>query len=385
MKGSVFKRGSKWAFVVDLPRNDAGKRQQKKKGGFNTKKEAEAALAKLIADIERGLYTETSKTSFGSYLENWLQDKRANIRKSTFRSYEWLVKKHIIPHIGRVELAKLTPAHLQRLYTKLQQKENPLSNRSILHAHLIIQEALDRALKWGIISRNVAKAVDPPRPKKVDFKVWSEDDVRRFLETAKEDRYYIAFLLAITTGMRKGEILGLRWQDVDMEKGIISVRQTLSYTGKGSEFQAPKTDHGKRAIALPSQTIEELRRHRVKQAEEKILAGPLYKDHGIVVATQVGTPVTARNLDRSWYKLREEAGVPEIRFHDLRHTHASLMLLQGIHPKIVSERLGHANIGITLDTYSHVMPGLQEAAALQFGDAIFGAPKSKKSVDKSSM
>ncbi|GIM45915.1 site-specific integrase [Collibacillus ludicampi] len=385
MKGSVFKRGSTWAYVVDLPRGEDGKRKQKKKGGFATKKEAEAALAKFIADVERGMYVEDAKITLGEYLEEWLKDKQANVRKSTFRSYAWLVNNHIIPHIGQIELTKLTPVHLQRLYTKLQQQEQPLSNRSILHAHLIIQEALDRALKWGMVARNVAKAIDPPRPKKVDFQVWNEEEVKRFLEVAKDDRYYVAFLLAITTGMRKGEILGLRWQDVDLEKGIISVRQTLSYTGKGSEFQAPKTDHGKRAIAIPPQVVEFLRKHKVKQAEEKLLAGPLYQDHDLVVATQVGTPVTARNLDRSWYKLRDEADVPKIRFHDLRHTHASLMLLQGIHPKVVSERLGHANIGITLDTYSHVLPGLQEAAATQFGEVLFGEKKVKKTVDKSSV
>ncbi len=162
---------------------------------------------------------------------------------------------------------------------------------------------------------------------------------------------------------------------------MISVRQTLSYTGKGSEFQAPKTEHGKRAIAIPAQLVEALKRHKRQQAQEKLMLGQEYQDNDLVVATRFGTFVTARSLDRSWYKYLEESDVPKIRFHDLRHTHASLMLLQGVHPKVVSERLGHAYIGITLDTNSHVMPGLQEKAAAKFADELFSeTEKDDKSV-----
>lgn len=373
MRGTVKKDGATWYFVCDVGIDtNTGKRKQFKRRGFATKKEAEAALAQTITDYERGTFLLPSKTTVEEFIGEWLQNKQSSVRKSTYRSYEWLARKHIYPHIGHIRLAKLTPLHLQRMYSDLQKGDKPLSKRSVLHVHLVLQEALDRAVKWNMVIRNVAKAVEPPRPPKKQFSTWSKEEIIRFLEASKDDRYYIAFLLAIMTGMRKGEILGLRWRDIDFQTNVLSVRQTLSYTGKGSEFQAPKTDHGRRAIVLPSQVIEELRKHKVAQAKEKLQLGAEYNDTDLVVATSHGTPVTARALDKSWYELRERANVPCIRFHDLRHTHASLMLLLGTHPKVVSERLGHANIGITLDTYSHVMPGLQEAAATQFGDEIFG-------------
>ncbi len=381
MRGSVKKYGQSWCVTFDLGIDPAtGKRRQKRKRGFATRKEAEAALTKMISDAEDGLFDQSDRVTVTDFLEQWLASKESTVRKSTYRSYAWLVKKHIVPHLGKAKLTDLTPIQLQRYYSKLQKLDKPLSNRSILHIHIVLQEALDRAMKWGLLNRNVAKLVDPPRAKKVQFTVWTQKEAAKFLNACREDRYYIAFLLAIMTGMRKGEVLGLRWQDVDFEQSVISVRQTLSYTGKGSEFQAPKTEHGKRAIAIPAQVVEALKRHKRQQAQEKLMLGQEYQDNDLVVATRFGTFVTARNLDRSWYQYLDELDVPRIRFHDLRHTHASLMLLQGVHPKVVSERLGHANIGITLDTYSHVMPGLQEKAAAKFADELFAESADDKSV-----
>ncbi|MED0676944.1 tyrosine-type recombinase/integrase [Aneurinibacillus thermoaerophilus] len=377
MKGHVRKRGNKWSFVIDIGRDETGKRRQKRFSGFNTKKEAEKALAQKINELHTGQFVDATKETVGEYLSVWLEDKKAQVRPGTWKSYRWLVNR-MVEHIGKVKLADLKPQHLQKMYNQLQKGERPLSARSVLHAHLVIQEALDRAMKWGMIHRNVAEAVDAPRPKKVEMSVWNAEQIRQFLEVAKEDRHYIAFLLAITTGMRKGEILGLRWKDIDLEQGTLSVRQTFTRAEKGHDFQEPKSSSGLRSIALSPGTIEALRAHKIQQSKEKLKAGSLYQDIGMVVATSIGTPVLSRNLDRTWFRLMKKAGVPRIRFHDLRHTHATLMLKQGVHPKIVSERLGHANIGITLDTYSHVLPGLQEAAAKQFDESLFGTQKEKK-------
>ncbi|MED0680652.1 tyrosine-type recombinase/integrase [Aneurinibacillus thermoaerophilus] len=378
MKGHVRKRGNKWSFVIDIGRDEStGKRRQKRFSGFNTKKEAEKALAQKINELHTGQFVDATKETVGEYLSVWLEDKKAQVRPGTWKSYRWLVNR-MVEHIGKVKLADLKPQHLQKMYNQLQKGERPLSARSVLHAHLVIQEALDRAMKWGMIHRNVAEAVDAPRPKKVEMSVWNAEQIRQFLEVAKEDRHYIAFLLAITTGMRKGEILGLRWKDIDLERGTLSVRQTFTRAEKGHDFQEPKSSSGLRSIALPPGTIEALRAHKIQQSKEKLKAGSLYQDVGMVVATSIGTPVLSRNLDRTWFRLMKKAGVPRIRFHDLRHTHATLMLKQGVHPKIVSERLGHSNIGITLDTYSHVLPGLQEAAAKQFDESLFGTQKEKK-------
>lgn len=375
MKGHVRKRGNKWSFVIDIGRDEStGKRRQKRFSGYNTKKEAEKALAQKINELNTGQFVDAAKETIDEYLSAWLEDKKTQVRPGTWKSYRWLVNR-VVEHIGKIKLADLKPQHLQKLYNQLQTGEKPLSARSVLHAHLIIQEALDRAIKWGMVHRNVAEAVDAPRPKKVEMCVWDAKEVRKFLEVAKEDRYYIAFLLAITTGMRKGEILGLRWKDIDFEKNTLSVRQTFARAEKGHDFQEPKSSSGLRSIALPPGTMEALRLHKVQQAKEKLKAGSLYQDMGMVVATSHGTPVLSRNLDRTWFRLMEKAGVSRIRFHDLRHTHATLMLKNGVHPKIVSERLGHSNISITLDTYSHVLPGLQEAAARQFDESLFGTQK----------
>ncbi len=379
MKGHIRKRGNKYAVILDIGRKEDGSRNRKWFSGFDTKKAAQKFLNEKLHEIDTGKFVEVTKETMKEYFAAWLEDKKTQVRPSTWKSYRWLINR-MVEHIGKIKMADLKPQHLQKMYNQLQKGEKPLSARSVLHAHLIIQEALDRAMKWGMIHRNVAEAVDAPRPKKIEMSVWDAEEVRKFLEVAKEDRYYIAFLIAITTGMRKGEILGLRWKDIDFEKNTLSVRQTFARAEKGHDFQEPKSSSSFRSIALPPDTIEALRLHKVQQAKEKLKAGSLYQDMGMVVATSVGTPVLSRNLDRTWFKLMEKAGVSRIRFHDLRHTHATLMLKNGVHPKIVSERLGHSNIGITLDTYSHVLPGLQEAAAKQFADALF---RGKNDAEKS--
>ena len=229
--------------------------------------------------------------------------------------------------------------------------------------------ALEDAYKWGKVTKNVAKLVKPPKIVAEKFRVWDEGQLRTFLEVAKSHRLYIAFLLAATTGMRQGEILGLRWQDIDFDKAILSVTQAIARDHHGFMVSEPKTSSSRRTIALPSNVIRSLKQHRKLQWSE-MLAAKSYEDHGLVVQTLVGTPVSPRNFARVWYSLLKRAGVPRIRFHDLRHTHATLMLKQGVHPKIVSERLGHSSVQITLDTYSHLLPNMQAAAAEGFGKLL---------------
>ncbi len=213
------------------------------------------------------------------------------------------------------------------------------------------------------------------------MEVWTEDEVRRFLYAAESHRIYGAFHLAVTIGMRMGEILGFRWSDIDFTKRTLSVSQALSKAEKGYMMQEPKTKSGKRNIALSLSSLVILERHKRVQAAEKLRAGSMYQDQGLVFASGVGTPLGARNFTRVYHSLRKKAGVTQINFHSIRHTHATLMLKQGVHPKIVSERLGYANISITLNTYSHVIPGLQQAAVDNFDDALFGS----KPVDKKAM
>ncbi|WP_067924771.1 site-specific integrase [Alicyclobacillus shizuokensis] len=373
MKGHVRKRGSKWCFVIDVGRDENGKRIQKWFSGFDTKRAAEKAMAAKLQEINSGTYMPPTKETVEAFLRAWLKDKQAQVRPSTFRTYEWLTRMHIIPNIGHIELEDLRPPHLQTFYRRLQEQDKPLSNRTILHVHLLLHEALDRAVKWGMVARNVADAVDPPRPEIKRTKVWTPEQAQKFLSVAQtnEPRFYIAFALAILTGMRKSEILALRWADIDWDNAVLYVNQTVTWTKQGPIFHEPKTDRSRRAVALSPETIEALRRHRVLQAGERLLYGPAYQDNGFVLARMDGRPLYPRTLDNAWYRTLEAADVPKIRFHDLRHTHASLLLAQGVHPKIVSERLGHSTINITLDTYSHVLPGLQREVADRFDDLLF--------------
>lgn len=378
MRGHVRKRGSKWAAVVYLGYDEHGKKRYKWHGGFSTKKEAEVALTKILQDLHSGAYVNPSQETLGSYLESWLDGKRSQVRAGTFRSYAWLMHKHIIPHIGNIPLSKLQPRHLQALYTALQDGEDAISNRSILHAHRILNQALEQALKWSMVQRNVAKLVDPPKPRRMEMKVWSEDELDRFLEAARHSRYHIAFVLLAATGMRVGELLALRWDAVDLDAGIVRVLRSYSYTGKGYKLEEPKTESGRRPIDLPASVVDELRCHRARQAEERLKAGPLWEDHGLVICTSLGRPVLQHNLRTLFIRLVRITGVPRIRLHDLRHTHATILLKRGVHPKVVQERLGHSDITVTLNTYSHVVPGLQAAAAKAI-DPLFDHGRKKAS------
>jgi integrase len=377
MQGHVRKRGNKWCAVVFLGIGDDGKRKYKWFSGYNTKKEAQVALTKILQDMNTGIYVNPSQETLGSYLQSWLEGKRSQVRAGTFRSYEWLVNKHIVPHIGKVVLSKLQPRHLQKLYTELQEGDDAISNRSILHAHRILHQALDQAMKWGMVQRNVAKLVDPPKPRRMEMQVWDEDQLEAFLEFSRRSRYHIAFALLASTGMRVGEALALTWDNVDFDAKKIRVTRALSYTGKGYKFEEPKTDSGRRSIDLPPSMVAALKKHKATQAEERLRAGTAWQENGLVICTSIGTPVLQHNLRMLFARMVKNAGLPPIRLHDLRHTHATILLKKGVHPKIVQERLGHSDITVTLNTYSHVIPGLQEAAALAI-DSIFTQKEPQK-------
>jgi len=376
MRGHVRKRGTKWCFVLDVGRDEAGKRSQKWFSGFRTKKEAEQAMAAKMQEVNTGNFTESSHETFGAYIQRWLDDKQSQVRPSTYRSYEWLVRCHIVPNIGHIRITDLRPQHLQTMYRKLSEGERPLSNRSIQQLHTVVHESLKRAMKWGIVHRNISDAVDPPRIDRKRSDVWTPEQSLQFIEGSKgEERYWIGFVLAIMTGMRKGEILGLRWSDIDMERGYAQVRQTLGWVAGKPVLQEPKTERSRRSVALSPETILALEQHRNEQVQDRLFFDSEYKDHGLIIARPDGSPQNPRTFDDAWYRALERSELPRIRFHDLRHTHASILLQQGVHPKIVSERLGHATISITLDTYSHVLPGLQKEIADRFDDIIFKPKK----------
>ena len=232
MNGHVTKKGSKYYVVIELERDANGKRRRKWFGGYSTKKAAQAALVQKLHELQTGQYIEESDVTVAEFLQQWLEYKSSQIRPSSLRSYESHIRHHIVPYIGHIKISKLGPMIIQKFYLDLQKgprndgRAGNLSSNSVRYAHVILHEALEQAVRWGLISRNVCDLVDPPRPQKTDIQVWDIEDINRFLEVARSSRYYIAFLLAIMTGLRKGEILGLRWRDVDFATKLITVGKT---------------------------------------------------------------------------------------------------------------------------------------------------------------
>jgi integrase len=361
MRGHVRKRGSKWCVVVDVGYDENGKRQQKWHSGFTRQKDAERALTEILGRLESGSYVEPAKLTVRGFLEDeWLPAVRASLRPLTYESYELNIAR-VATSLGSVRLQQLTPAMLNRLYGELGER---LSPRSVRYVHTVLRHALQDAVKWNRIVRNPADAAEPPSAmaaKAPPMRTWSAAELRVFLAHVATDRLSTAYHLAATTGLRRGELLGLRWRDADLDAGRLAVIQTLV---GNRQLSRPKTERSRRSVALDPATVAALREHRKRQFEERLAWGPAYEnEHELVFCRENGSPIWPRTFSRAFERHARGAGLPMIRLHDLRHSHATLALQAGVHPKVVSERLGHSGVGITLDTYSHAIPAMQEDAA----------------------
>jgi integrase len=328
-------------------------------------------LTKAMADRYSGLIFDAGKMTVGEYLDRWLVDTvRGTVRTSTYERHEEIVRLHIKPSLGRVGLKKLTPAHVRGLYS--EKLDSGLAPATVRRIHSTLHKALSQAVSDGIVPRNAAD-VKAPRPAPEEIRPPSEVEARAFLDAARQsgERFEALYVLAITTGMRRGELLGLRWDDADLELGTLRVGRALVREGGRHTLGETKTRRGRRQINLTPRTVNAFKAHRKRQLEEKMKLAGLYKDHGLIFASRVGTPVNPENLvKRSFKPLLEKADLPEIRFHDLRHTCATLLLGRGVHPKLVQELLGHATIAMTLDTYSHYLPSMGDQTAGAMGDAL---------------
>lgn len=379
MRGHIVKRykGS-YTIVLSLGRDPAtGKKKQQWVSVKGTKKEAEKRLAELLHQLDNGTFMKPSKTTLGEYLERWLKDYVwPNLAPRTSEGYETIVHQHLIPKLGNFSLTQLKPEHLQKYYSEMLRGGRcdslcGLSAQTIRHHHTALHKALQTAVEWELLSRNVADAVRPPHAERPEMHTWGENDITSFLEAAKNTPYYALFYTALFTGMRRSELLALRWQDIDFILSQVYVSRSLHQLRDGSfVFRSPKTAKGRRTVALPPSAILVLNEHRKKQELERAMLGIPLTDDDLVFSHLDGKPIRPNTITRAWTILATHTGLKVIRFHDARHTHASLMLKQGIHPKIVQERLGHSSIAITLDTYSHVSPGLQEAAAKRFDESF---------------
>lgn len=370
MKGHVRKRGTKWAFVIDIGKDPVtGRRKQKWFSGYRTKREAEKAMAEKIAEISRGDYVEPSRMPFRNLMQEWLKmDVKHRLSGRTYEMFEYLIRVYIAPRIGDIPLDKLSPLHIQQFYNALLDTdkirgEGKLSPTTIRHIHRAIYSALKWGVEMRILPRNISENVHPPKRVRKEMKVWTQEEAAKFLNVCKGHRLYAFYYLALSTGMRRGELLGLKWEDVDLDRGVIMVRRTLVRHEDGFTVEEePKTASSRRSIHISPQTIEVLKQHRTKQKEELLRIGMTNPEYVFLsVAGKFIEPSYVRKIFRSLIK---RAGVPLIRIHDLRHTHATLLLQQGVHPKIVSERLGHNSISMTMDLYSHVTPSMQKEAAM---------------------
>lgn len=369
---------------------DVLERRQAAHAGFKTKKAAETELNDALGAVQQGVYIFAPDVTLADFMrDEWLPAIRATVRPTTYRSYEMHLDRHIEPYLGTIPLRKLTGGRINGLYADLQTrgraKKDPkdedkgLSPATVRRVHAVLHRALRDAVRWNRLIRNPVDAADPPKQGRAadaaELKVWSAKELRTFLEAVREDRLYALWLTFATTGMRRGEVLGLRWQDVDLRAGRLSVSQTRVAVGYSVGVSEPKTRRGRRSVALDPGTVRDLRRWRRRQREERLEWGAAWTDTGYVFTREDGQPIHPDRVSKIFETEQARLKLPRLRLHDLRHTHATLALAAGIHPKIVSERLGHANISITLDTYSHVVPALEEEAASTIAALVIGKPK----------
>lgn len=332
---------------------------------------ASAKMNAALHDQDRGLTTpRNEKQTLATFLRSWLPIHAARIERSTASRYGEFIELHIIPSLGKTKLSDLTAHDLERLYAKKLEVLSPSTVRKI---HLCLHLALEDALRKGLIARNVCDLATVPKPPRAHFEVWNQDEANRFLQTARGERMEALYVLALSVAMRQGELFALKWRDVDLDTGALYLSGSVRrHTGLGRVLKAPKTATSRRRIRLPAHAVDALRRHKARQDEERAMLGDEWDDHDLVFANTIGRGLERQNLEpKNYYPLVERAGVPRIRFHDLRHTCATLLLRAGVHPKIVSEMLGHASIAITLDLYSHFLPDMQELAVSAM-DGIFG-------------
>lgn len=335
-----------------------------------SKEEVRVLMSRAVVQRQDGILPPISTLTVGAYLDQWMQYKAGEVRRSTLRSYQGIVENHLKPILGRERLDKLHPRHVDYLHQQIQSKK--LSHRTLEHAHTLLHGALNHAVRIELLPRNVAEAVKLPRRStpRAEMKVWTTEQVGLFLEHASTQRLYALFYLALATGMRRGELMALQWENTDLEQGVIRVKHSLVELKEGIQITEPKTRASKRMIPLAPDAVEILRTHQARQAQERARMGVRWQEYGLAFSTQVGSYLDSANLTRTFRRLSKAAGVPIIRLHDLRHTHASLLALRGVTPKVIADRLGHTNVGFTMQVYTHLYDEQRRDAAPNLAELI---------------
>lgn len=369
-EGSIFQRADgRWCAQLDLGWENGKRRRSYIYGA--TAAEVQDALLKARTDLAAGLPVAVERQTVAQFLDDWLETVSPSLGARTFQHYAMVVRLHIKPNLGHLRLDKLAPQHVQGLLTR--KSASGLSALSVRHIRGILRIALNQALRLGLVARNVATLAVAPKYERKSFRALSPEEARQLLSVAKGDRLEAVYSVALSLGLRMGEILGLRWQDVDLDGATLTVNQAISrIAGKGLVAGAPKTDRSRRALFLPDGVLRALKAHRLRHLQQRLAAGSRWQGCGLVFTSGIGTPLEPRNLFRSFKALLRKAALPNIRFHDLRHSAASLLLAQGVPMRAVMELLGHSNIGTTADIYSHVMPAMMRDVADKM-DAILGS------------
>jgi integrase len=368
-EGTIVKRADgRWAAAIIFDG------YQRKWVYGKTRRDVSDRLRKIRSDVAEGRPVMNERLTMAEYLNRWLYEvAKQRTRPMTWRGYEHLVRLHILPTLGRVRLAKLTPQHVHSLVSQ-KVREGRLSPRTIQYMHSVLRAALNQAVRWRMVHYNAAAMVSTPRVTRREVLALTPANARLLLDAARGDRLEALYSVALALGLRQGEALGLKWADIDFDTGALRVRRASQRVPhQGTQLVDTKTERSRRTLVMPPIVINALYAHRGRQAVERLAAGERWVDLDLVFPSERGTLADGPNVTHRFHKLLKRAGLPAMRFHDLRHACASLLLVQGVHPRVVMETLGHSQISLTMNTYSHVLPALQREAADQM-EALLSAP-----------
>lgn len=375
MRGHIAKKGDKYYIVVDMGRDHKNKRKQKWFSGYEKKKDAEKDLPNILNKLEKG-YKDPANMTLEEYFNQWLDRKKNTVAPGTYEHYESYMRKHIIPGLGQWKISKLESHHVESFMDEIN--ETSLSQRSKKHIFRILSSALSKGKRYGI-KEDIMEDIEAPKVNRQDIEYWTNQEVELFMQNLNSKNHALPILLSLATGMRRGEVLGLRWSKVDFENKKISVTHQLKKNSDGVWELSPqlKTSTSYRTIDIDDDTIKILENHKRQQEKDRFRCGPDYQELDLVCATSTGGFIKPTYLRTVFNRTIDKSKIKKISFHGLRHTHATLLLQAGIHPKVVQERLGHRSIQTTLDIYSHIIPGIQEIAATSIQQSLYGKREKK--------
>jgi integrase len=384
MKGHIKQRSAgHFAIVLDTRDPQTGKRRRKWISFSGTLRGARIECARLVTEMKSGAYVDATRETIAAFLDRWIEHMQGQVSPRSLERYAELCRNNIAPLLGAIPLTKLQPANISQAYAKAlasgrRDGTGGLSPLTVHHMHRVLREALQQAVRWQLLARNPVDAVRPPKVERKQMQTLDAEATVVLIEAARGTNLFMPILLGVLCGLRRGEITALRWRSIDLDRGQLSVTASTEQTNRG--IREKETKSGKsRTVALPSLIVDELRRHRVAQAEGLLAAGVRLTDDHHVVAREDGQPLQPRSLTHAFVKFVRRHGLAPIRLHDLRHSHATHMLASGVHPKIAQERLGHSSVSVTIDLYSHVLPGMQ-AEAVSRVDAVLRDALNRRAV-----